>query len=293
MRANAIRVSLRAFLKRARLLKPTKTALSAVLGHPRLRRFTTSNFTSGKIALGEKNRYTLPTFPLDWIRIDIEDSDFDLDLSSLSRLPFPAASQRIVYAAHVVEHLGQAAFEHLLRECHRILRPGGAIRIEAPDAEVLIAAYERRDDGVLGYFRALRRRHLVEALGFPDHYLEDHLTVLGELSNYIDHARDSGHIPVFAAADTFDEKLESLDRESFVRWCVSLQTTEQRASGGHQNWMSAAKLKRDLESAGFSRVVTVDFGETQIPGLSLNNGAGSIREKRHRAFYSVYVEAFK
>jgi hypothetical protein len=57
--------------------------------------------------------------------------------------------------------------------------------------------------------------------------------------------------------------------------------------------MSAAKLTRDLESAGFSRVVTAGFGETRIPRLSLNYGAGSIREKRHRAFYSVYVEAFK
>lgn len=274
-------------------MEPTKAAVSAVLGNPNLRRFATSNFTSGKIAIGEKNGYTFPTFPLDWIRVDIEDSDFDLDLASCSPLPFGDDSQHVVYAAHVVEHLEQRAFEHLLRECRRILRPGGAIRIEAPDAEILIGAYQRRDEAVLGYFRALRRRQLVEGLGFPERYLQDHLTVLGELSNYIDHAYDRGHIPVFADADTFDEKLGSLDRESFVRWCVGLQTPAQRTSGGHQNWMSAAKLTRELESAGFSRVVAARFGETQIPGLALNCGAGSIREKRHRAFYSVYVEAFK
>ena len=291
--ANAIRDRLRTLLKRSRLLGPAKTALSFVLGNPRLRRLATANFTSGKIALGEKNRYALPTFPLDWIRIDIEDSDFDLDLASRPRLPFADASQSIVYAAHVVEHLGQAAFEHLLRESYRVLRPGGGIRIEAPDAEILIGAYQRRDETVLGYFRALRRRHLVEALGLPDKYLEDHLTVLGELSNYINHEHDTGHIPVYAPVDVFEEKLRTLDRESFARWCVSLQTPGQRASGGHQNWMSAAKLKADLEQVGFSRVVHARFGETQIPGLSLNAGAGSIHEKRHRAFYSVYVEALK
>ena len=57
--------------------------------------------------------------------------------------------------------------------------------------------------------------------------------------------------------------------------------------------MSPAKVKANLERAGFGRVVPVRFGETQIRGLSLNAGAGSIREKRHRAFYSLYVEAFK
>lgn len=290
---DGIRDSVRTFLTRMRLLGPTKAALSAALGNRSLRRLATSNFRSGKIALGETNRYTFPTFPLDWIRIDIDAADYDLDLGKSPRLPFPDSSQDIVYAAHLVEHLAQDAYDHLLRECQRILRPGGAIRIEAPDADFLIAAYRQRDERVLGYFRRLRQRRLVEALGFPVKYLEDHLTVLGELSNYIDRARESGHIPVYAPAALFDDKLASLDRESFVRWCVSLQTPEQRASGGHQNWMSANKLKSNLEGAGFSRVRVVRFGETAIPGLALNAGAGSIREKRHRAFYSVYIEAFK
>jgi SAM-dependent methyltransferase len=293
MPSNAIRDSLRSLLKQSRLLQPAKAALSFVLGNSRLRRLATSNFSSGKIAIGERNVYTFPTFPLDWTRIDIEGSDFNLDLTRDARLPFPDSSQRIVYAAHVVEHLGPEPVAHLLRECHRILRPGGAIRIEAPDAEFLISAYRQRNERVLGYFRMLRRRRLVEALGLPTKYLEDHLTVLGELSNYIDRTCGSGHIPVYAPVEIFDEKLASLDRDSFVRWCVSLQTPEQRGSGGHQNWMSAAKLQADLEVAGFQRVLTARFGETRIPGLSLNAGAGSIREKRHRAFYSVYIEAFK
>ena len=43
----------------------------------------------------------------------------------------------------------------------------------------------------------------------------------------------------------------------------------------------------------FHRVVRVGFGRTEIRGLKLNAGRGSIREKPHRAFYSIYVEAFK
>jgi SAM-dependent methyltransferase len=284
---------LRDTLERLGLLGPAKTTVAVLLGNKRFRRYCTSNFASGKIAFGEKNQYVLPMFPLDWIRVDIDGADFNLNLSLCPSFPFPDNSQQMLYAAHLVEHLAQESFEHFLKECHRVLGPGGAIRIETPDAELLIEAYRRRDERVLRHFRAIRQQSLVERLGFSEKYLEDHLTVLGELSNYIDHRVNSGHIPAYAPKEQFEEKLATLDLDSFSRWCVSLQSEAQLASGGHKNWMTWDKIRRDLLEAGFGRVVQVGFGKTAIPGLKLNGGAGSIREKPHRAFYSLFVEAFK
>ena len=211
-----------------------------------------------------------------------------------SRCPSPTAPSGSIYTAHLVEHLDEGSFEHLLAECRRILVKGGAVRIETPDAERLVRAYRERDEAVLRRFRETRRRDLVEGLGLPPRYLDDHLTVLGELSNYIDRTIDSGHIPVYVPQAEFDDRLRALDLEALARWSVSLQTPAQLSSGGHQNWMTADKLRRALLAAGFERVSTVDFGVTTIPGLALNGGfgSGSIQEKRHRAFYSVYVEAF-
>lgn len=288
-----LRRSLRRALDALGLLAPAKALVAAVLGNRRLRRYCTSNFSSGKVVLGEKNRYVFSVFPLDWIRVDIDGADVNLDLEQGFALPFPDGSQRLIYTAHLVEHLDEASFDHLLRECSRILAKGGAVRIETPDAERLIRAYRDRDETVLRPFRERRRRELVEGLGLPSRYLEDHLTVLGELSNYIDRTIDSGHIPVYVPQSEFDEKLRALELDGLARWCVSLQTPEQLSSGGHQNWMTADKLRRALLAAGFDRVSTVDFGTTTIPGLALNAGGGSIKEKRHRAFYSLYVEAFK
>jgi SAM-dependent methyltransferase len=282
-----------AVLRRVGLLDATKLAVAKVLGNKGLRHYCTAGFTSGKVALGERNKYVLPIFPLDWIRVDIEGADYDLDLERGRPFPFADASQHILYSAHLVEHLDHESFEHFLKECERVLAPGGAIRIETPDAERLIQAYRQREDAVLCRFRENRRRDLIEKLGLPDKYLEDHLTVLGELSNYIDHRVSSGHIPVYATREEFDDKLNTLDLEALANWSVSLQTPEQLASGGHQNWMTWDKLRDQLLRAGFSRVVRAGFGETAIPGLKLNHGLASIKEKPHRAFYSVYVEAFK
>ena len=280
-------------LERYRILDPAKALAGACLGNAQFRRVCTSNYTSERVAFGEKNRYVLPVFPLRWVRVDVDGADVNLDLNRRPRLPFVDGSQHLLYASHVVEHLDEGSFRHFLAECHRILAPGGAMRIETPDAEFLVDAYRRRDQTVLGHFRRHREANLVRRLRLHDRYLEDHLTVLGELSSYIDHERDSGHVPAYASAVEFEEKLAMLDLDGFTRWCVSLQTERQRASGGHQNWMSWSKLVERLKSAGFRRVARAAFGKTEIAGLKLNRGRGAIREKPHRAFYSLYVEAFK
>ena len=280
-------------LERYRLLDAARAVATTCLGNSAFRRVCTSNFTSEKVAFGEKNRYVLPVFPLRWVRVDFDGADINLDLNRRPRLPFADESQRLLYASHLVEHLDEQGFRHFLRECYRILAPTGALRIETPDAEFLVAAYRRRDEPVLEHFRAIRRRNLVSRLGMAEKYLEDHLTVLGELSSYIEHDRDSGHIPAYSDAATFADKLATLDLDAFASWCASLQTDEQRRTGGHQNWMSWQKLAAQLEHVGFRRVVRVRYGLTEIEGLKLNRGRGCIREKPHRAFYSIYVEAFK
>jgi predicted SAM-dependent methyltransferase len=60
------------------------------------------------------------------------------------RLPFTDASAEFVYSEHVVEHLDLAEGTRLLRECARILRPGGVLRIATPDLAALVRAYGGR-----------------------------------------------------------------------------------------------------------------------------------------------------
>jgi SAM-dependent methyltransferase len=56
-------------------------------------------------------------------------------------LPFPAASCEAVYAAHVLEHLAVGEARRLVAEIHRVLVPGGVVRIVVPDLEGIARAY--------------------------------------------------------------------------------------------------------------------------------------------------------
>jgi predicted SAM-dependent methyltransferase len=55
---------------------------------------------------------------------------------------FADASARYIYASHVLEHLDYpATASALVRECHRILIPGGVLRLVVPGIEKIINAY--------------------------------------------------------------------------------------------------------------------------------------------------------
>jgi hypothetical protein len=57
--------------------------------------------------------------------------------------------------------------------------------------------------------------------------------------------------------------------------------------------IDVTELSLILEKADFTNVIKVDFGKTRISGLKLNDGFWSIKEKPHRTFYSLFVEATK
>ena len=98
---------------------------------------------------------------------------------------------------------------------------GRSIRIECPDTEKLVELYRRSDHRMLSHFRGRRRELLVEKFGYPDRYLEDHLSVLGEIANYIVPG-EGVHTPTYAPKEEFEAKLNGLDLESFAEWCLSL-----------------------------------------------------------------------
>lgn len=50
-------------------------------------------------------------------------------------LPYPDNTAEAVYSSHMLEHLYLDDARALLRECFRVLRPGGLIRFAVPDGE--------------------------------------------------------------------------------------------------------------------------------------------------------------
>ena len=59
--------------------------------------------------------------------------------------PWPDASAEAIYSSHTLEHLSRDDGARLLRECSRVLAPGGVIRIVVPDLGVILSDYEKGD----------------------------------------------------------------------------------------------------------------------------------------------------
>jgi len=56
-------------------------------------------------------------------------------------LPWPDASVDFIYSSHTLEHLRREDGARLIAECHRVLKPGGVLRIVVPDLRSCVDGY--------------------------------------------------------------------------------------------------------------------------------------------------------
>jgi len=84
-----------------------------------------------------------------WLTTDVDPArgDLTLNLNELDRLPLPSGSTLAIYASHTFEHVSVFRIQRVLTECHRILAPGGILRIVVPDVVESIRRYLAHDEG--------------------------------------------------------------------------------------------------------------------------------------------------
>jgi predicted SAM-dependent methyltransferase len=79
-----------------------------------------------------------------WLNTDLHDYGRGGELVYLDvRKPFPLPDDSfdLVFSEHMLEHLAYADGQRCLRECLRVLRPGGHVRIATPSLERLARLY--------------------------------------------------------------------------------------------------------------------------------------------------------
>jgi len=101
--------------------------------------------------LGCGNRYNT-----DWVNIDFKSSSkLVIEHNLLNGIPFPGEEFDVVYHSHVLEHFSKTQAVTFLKECHRVLKSGGIIRIAVPDLEKIARSYlENLDRALQGDFEA-------------------------------------------------------------------------------------------------------------------------------------------
>jgi len=65
---------------------------------------------------------------------------------SATKLPFQDNSVDVLYSSHMLEHLDRSEARKFVSECHRVLIPGGLLRLAIPDLGLYVEAYQRSAD---------------------------------------------------------------------------------------------------------------------------------------------------
>lgn len=237
----------------------------------------------------------------EWINLDASAVSPEVIAYDLRReLPFQDSSFEAAYGSHVLEHLEPDAASRLLRECHRILKPGGILRIAVPDLEAIARLYlELLDRAVAGDIEAIFRYDWVMLELYDQtvrtmpggrmairllEKLEDHQVRFIEGRIGAEAMRPSLGIAAdqrliswrilrrfrTAAAMLRRRAAEGCMRLFFGREGASaLREGFFRRSGEVHQWMyDRFSLKRALEQTGFGEVWTCAAGESGIPGFA-------------------------
>ncbi len=138
-----------------------------------------------------------------------------LDVSR--RFRFDDETFDCVYASHMLEHLHPDVAEHCVREVHRVLRPGGVLRLAVPDLDQMVAGYDpaEPDEFLWGIYQGRGRRAKLTARHWW-HYNDASLSALLSATGFHDPRRcefREGHCP-------------DLDRIETRRWSLFMEATK-------------------------------------------------------------------
>jgi len=87
-----------------------------------------------------------------WVNIDWEaNSSKVLQKNLFAPLEFDDCTFDFIYTSHFIEHITLDTAKRLLRECHRLLKPNGVLRIVTPDFEKICDEYLLQTK--LGFFQ--------------------------------------------------------------------------------------------------------------------------------------------
>jgi predicted SAM-dependent methyltransferase len=83
-------------------------------------------------------------FHKNWVNVDmVSRSKYVIEANLLRGIPFKDNYFDVVYHSHVLEHFPKENAKYFIKECHRVLKPNGIIRVVLPNLENIVDEYKR------------------------------------------------------------------------------------------------------------------------------------------------------
>jgi SAM-dependent methyltransferase len=238
-----------------------------------------------------------------WENIDFHSSSASVKAWDLRKgIPYPDGSFDVVYHSHVLEHFPRIEGCALMRECCRVLKKGGVLRVAVPDLEGIARHYLQSFDQALAgseagaanhewmtlelYDQAVRHKPGGEIQGHLASKLSNEAFILERWGNEARAliAPHSAQPSTAAARNSFSKKLlrvllrlakrPATVREVFIRMLLGseyplLELGRFRVGGSIHQWMyDRVSLAALFHSCGFSEICLRSAVASSVEGWS-------------------------
>lgn len=187
-------------------LRDSTTTAMHVLSRPRLRELADRPPLQLNLGCGFKR--------VDgWVNIDRIGSAADIYWNLRHPLPLADGSVDAIFHEHLIEHLPFGVGLGFIRECHRLLRPGGVLRISVPDAGRQMRRYAEKDPDLLEHAptRLLGAQPLLTGFGHVSMWDVETLTLFLQRGGFPDPVESAfGRGSVRPVPDSVERAGESL-----------------------------------------------------------------------------------
>ena len=261
-------------------------------------------------------------FREDWENIDFVSHSKNVRQHDLTTgLPYPDFSFDVVYSSHVIEHLTLPQLRDFLAECHRVLKPGGILRLVFPDLEEIARNYlqtleqERSAKTDLTFKKyewakielidqMARQSSGGEYIAFLKKYRESDWSWLSARVGFESTHIENPQSCKSATKASFRVRLDCWIKKCFfkiISWFLGDSRAEVKyragtfaLSGELHKWMhDEVSISSHLLSAGFTNVHPCQARESSIPLWSSRDGWLDLQDGQVRKPDSIFVEATK
>ena len=142
----------------------------------------------------------------DWLNTDFFPSSARiLHLDATRVIPFPDDTFDCIFTEHMIEHISHSDGFAMLRECRRVLKHGGSIRVSTPDLQFLIDLYrEDKSEEQRDYIKWATDNYIQSAPYYDDTFV---------INNFV---RAWGHLFIYDEK-TLRSSLEATGFTNIVR----------------------------------------------------------------------------